>query len=162
MIRSILVIKGASNYSAVSEFANEVMKEWSKEHLVEVLDGSDFNKYHSKKAEILQGKKYDMIFSFNALALEEEPELMEYLLERKAVYCTQLLDHPLHHHSRLLGKYSKCLVLVPDFCHLEYLDRYYSNIPYIGFMAHGGSSYESIVPYAERKIDISFNSLCST
>lgn len=155
-IRSILVIKGASNYSSVSEFANAIIEEWKKKYVVEVLDGSDFYKYYEKKEEILRGKTYDVVFSFNALPLEEEPELVEYLLTGDTVYCTWLLDHPLHHHSRLLEIRSKCLVLVPDYNHMTYLDRYYPDIPYVGFLPHGGSTFEKRVPYRERKIPVSF------
>ena len=48
-IRSILVIKGASNYGSVTEFADEIMEEWKKDYSVEVLDGSDYDAYHRKK-----------------------------------------------------------------------------------------------------------------
>ncbi len=167
-VRRILVIMGATNYGSVKKFAHALIAEWRKQYSVEVLDGSDFEQYARKKEEILQGKsvngcqgsrqdgKYDLIFAFNALALEEEKELIAYLLEGGAAYCTQLLDHPLYHHSRLLEASPRCRVLVPDANHLAYLKAYYPNIPDVGFLPHGGSASGEWIPYEDRDIQISF------
>lgn len=155
-IRRILVILGATNYGSVKGFADAMMAEWGKTHSVEVLDGSDFNQYARKKEEIFRGKKYDFIFAFNALALEEEKELVAYLLEGGGRYCTQLLDHPLYHHGRLVEAPPRCKVLVPDADHLSYLKKYYPNIHDAGFLPHGGSGFGTWIPYEDRDIQISF------
>lgn len=156
-IHSILVIKGASNYNVVLEFANELIREWEKTCQVEVLDGSDRESYETKKKEILNGKKYDLIFSFNALAWEEEPELMKLLMQGKTIYATQLLDHPLHHHTRLVKMTAgRCVVFVPDYNHLTYLKQYYPNITECAFMPHGGSLGDEPVSYQQRKQKVVF------
>lgn len=156
-MQSILVVKGASNYGVVLQFADEMIQEWKKDCIVDVLDGSTFEQYEQKKQEIMRGAVYDMVFSFNALAVEEEPELMEYLLSAGAVYVTQLLDHPLHHHTRLqrLCK-EKSVVFVPDYNHLEYIRRYYPNIRCSAFLPHGGSVCAAKQPYSRREIAVLF------
>lgn len=156
-MQSILVVKGASNYGVVLQFADEMIQEWKKDCIVDVLDGSTFEQYEQKKQEIMRGAVYDMVFSFNALAVEEEPELMEYLLSAGAVYVTQLLDHPLHHHTRLqrLCK-EKSVVFVPDYNHLEYIRRYYPNICCSAFLPHGGSVCAVKQPYSRRETAVLF------
>lgn len=156
-IHSVLVVKGVSNYNVVLEFADEMVQEWEKTCQVEFLDGNNLEDYQAKKNEIMNGKKYDLVFSFNALAWEEEPELMRVLMQGHTIYATHLLDHPLHHHTRLMKMDgSKCVVFAPDQYHVSYVKQYYPHIRHCAFMPHGGSSIKRRIPYQQREHAVVF------
>lgn len=155
-LKSILILKGKSTYDSTIRFLNEMHQEWEKMGL-DVAELSIYNElqYRKIRQEILSGRQFDVVLSFNGMMLENE--LMQNLLQNsKPVYCTMLMDHPMHHHDRLISSYSKIFVLSPDYRHVEYLEKYYPNIWAEAFLPHGGCEAKNIRPYRDREILISF------
>lgn len=65
------------------------------------------------------------------------------------------VDHPYWYHNILMRMPATGIVLCIDRNHMNYVDRFYSNIPSNGFLAHGGTALcPNCKPMTERKIDV--------
>lgn len=68
-----------------------------------------------------------------------------------------LMDHPFWYHDMMMRTPSTGIVLCVDRNHMNYVNRFYPNIPSNGFLAHGGITFSGThKPIAERKIDIMY------
>ena len=66
-----------------------------------------------------------------------------------------LVDHPYWYHNILMRMPATGIVLCIDRNHMNYVDRFYPNIPSNGFLAHGGTALcPTCKPIPERKIDV--------
>ena len=80
----------------------------------------------------------------------------ENMWEALGIPCINILvDHPYWYHNILMRMPNTGIVLCIDRNHMNYVDRFYPNIPSNGFLAHGGTAFCSgCKPMAERKIDV--------
>lgn len=66
-----------------------------------------------------------------------------------------LVDHPYWYHNILMRMPATGIVLCIDRNHMNYVNRFYPNISYNGFIAHGGTSFCQVhKPMSARKIDV--------
>lgn len=66
-----------------------------------------------------------------------------------------LVDHPYWYHNILMRMPATGIVLCIDRNHMDYVNRFYPNIPSNGFIAHGGTSLSSVhKPVSERNTDV--------
>lgn len=65
-----------------------------------------------------------------------------------------LMDHPFHYRSALLSAPKNCAVLCCDRNHVDYIMRFFPNIPMVAFLPHGGNHFEAGGPLDERPIDV--------
>lgn len=155
-MKNILFIIGKSQYDSTKLFLTEMAEALKdKEFNVDILTAYDEEDFVSKRKS-LDMHNYHAIFTVNGMALEPGSTLGRVLLQNNVLYCTMLMDHPYIHHRRLQNQYEHIFVMSPDMEHTDYLDRYYSNIRYTGFLPHAGCRAENIRPYSEREIPVSF------
>lgn len=155
-MKKILFIIGKSQYDStklfMTEMAEAMRDRGSDVDILTVYDEEDF----VSKRKSLDMQNYHVIFTVNGMALEPGSTLGKALLQNDVLYCTMLMDHPYIHHRRLQNPYGNIFVMSPDMEHTDYLDRYYSNIRYTGFLPHAGCRAQNIRPYSEREIPVSF------
>lgn len=66
-----------------------------------------------------------------------------------------LMDHPFCHKKALDNAPGNAIVLCPDMNHMRYLQRFYPQIPMVGFLPHGGKLLDrQLKPISKRSIDI--------
>lgn len=80
----------------------------------------------------------------------------ENMWEVLGIPCVNIfVDHPYWYHNILMRMPSTGIVLCIDRNHMEYVNRFYPDIPSNGFLAHGGVSLSSAhIPISERKTDV--------
>lgn len=150
-IKKVLILKGFSQYDVLRHFCDEMLQSLcSLGCLTTMLDLTSIN------PEILTSvlfNNYDMIFSFNSIGIE-----LYNFMEHKPLFWSFLVDHPFHHHSRLQQIDGNVMVSCIDRRHVEYIDKYYKNIPWTCFMPHGGTTSEPLrhIPYIDRKYNVVF------
>ncbi len=132
----VLVIKGQSNYGQIRYAIDEMIEGFlGKGCLVTILDLiRDEGERLRLREEYLSD--YDLIFSMNLVGIEL---YQNYKFKEDAVFWGYLEDHPFHHHSRLSRAGKGVFISCCDRKQVEYVDRYYSKIPWVSFMPHGGS-----------------------
>lgn len=154
-MEKILFIYGKSQYDSTRFFLEEMREEISRLGVdTEVLDAHD--ECFEEKRRQVAGESFDAVITMNGMLLEQGSSLGKALLRDDVIYVTMLMDQPLIHHGRMKNGYPYSFVLCPDTDHVAYLERYYPQIWCEGFLAHAGCKAEKIVPYKERKFDISF------
>lgn len=143
-IKKMLIIKGNGQYFVLNEFIDELIAAFRELGIcVEeyVLGGESYfanNKYCSYS-------EYDMIFAFNAVALEGI--VSENIKNDNTLIWSFLVDHPYHHTERLLSRGNNHYVSCVDRNHVKFIKRYFPNINDTGFIAHGAS-----IPKREGKL----------
>ncbi len=148
-MKKVLVIKGTSQYDQFRFVCDEMFTAFTNLGcLVTLLDCKYFD-FTSVNKELFAD--YDLIFSFNGIGIELYNAML-----KKPMFWTFLVDHPFHHNSRLKQINDNVMVSCIDRRHVEYIDRYYKNIPWTCFMPHGGITGEAFhrIPYTERKYGV--------
>lgn len=155
-IKTILLLIGKSTYDSTLRFLQEMREAWRRMGL-EVAELNSYNElqYQKVRRDILEGRQFDMVFSFNGMMLEN-PLINRIFQNGSPLYCTMLMDHPMIHHARLQSTYSNIFVFSPDYYHVQYLEQYYPNIRAEAFLPHGGCTARQIRPFSERDILLSF------
>lgn len=76
--------------------------------------------------------------------------------EQLQIPCINILvDHPYWYHSMLLDSPNTSVLLCVDRNHMNYIQRFYPNIPINGFLPHGGTAMENIpTPISQREISV--------
>lgn len=93
---------------------------------------------------------------FNNLAFNLELNNGKNIWEELGIPCINILmDHPFCYRDALEKAPSNSVVLCIDKKHMDYLQRFYPNIPIVGFLPHGGICLDqNPMPIAEREIDL--------
>lgn len=94
--------------------------------------------------------------TFNNLAFHLEVVQGKNIWEELHIPCINILvDHPNLYPKALESVPSNAVVICIDRKHMDYLQRFYPNIPAIGFLPHGGKvSEQALMPINEREIDV--------
>lgn len=121
----------------------------------------DFDLQQSAKSlgllhEYMQAGPITAMIAFNSLFFGMTTPSGENLWEVLGIPCVNILvDHPYWYHNILMRMPATGIVLCIDRNHMDYVNRFYPNIPSNGFLAHGGTSLGmSHKPVRERAIDV--------
>lgn len=150
----VLILKGGSQYGVLRDFADAVGSGMEQLGMhIDVYD-SCVMETHQEEMLFYQLQEYDFILSFNGMLLGMQDEIIS---NPNTLFWSFLVDHPYHHHLRLLSKCNNHYVSCIDRKHVEYVKQYYPNIKNCGFMPHGGNvpDYE-LRPFEERSYDVVF------
>lgn len=147
----ILIIKGTSQYDQFRHICDEMLQSFC--NLGCIASMLDLNSINPTSTDLEFISDYDILFSFNGIGIE-----LYNSLKNRPFFWTFLVDHPFYHHSRLKLIDDKVMVSCIDRRHVEYIDRYYKNIPWTCFMPHGGLTGEPMpeIPYDDRKYSVIF------
>lgn len=96
------------------------------------------------------------MLAFNSLFFGMTLPSGENMWEVLGIPCINILvDHPYWYHNILMRMPANGIVLCIDRNHMNYVNRFYPNIPLNGFIAHGGASLCTVhKPISERKTDV--------
>ncbi len=150
-IKNILIVKGGTQYGVLNVFADSLAEGFKKLHMgISVFDATLGLEHPNNLSAI--NSDYDMIFSFNCMALD----IADILIKRpNTLVWSFLVDHPYQHHPRLLSKCNNHIISCVDKKHADYANSYYSNIDHTFFIPHGGNpSPISLIPYENRCYEI--------
>ena len=76
--------------------------------------------------------------------------------EQLQIPCINILvDHPYWYHSLLMDSPNTSIMLCVDRNHMNYIQRFYPNIPMNGFLPHGGTAMKGLpTPISQREISV--------
>lgn len=96
--------------------------------------------------------------TFNNLAFNLELVPGKNIWEELGIPCINILmDHPFCYPEALKNAPKNAVVLCVDKKHMDYITRFYPQIPMVGFLAHGGICLEKEpIPILERDIDVMY------
>lgn len=96
--------------------------------------------------------------TFNNLAFNLELVPGKNIWEELQIPCINILmDHPFCYPQAMTNAPANAIVLCMDKKHMDYLTRFYPQIPTVGFLAHGGIYLDKEpIPIRERKIDVMY------
>lgn len=96
------------------------------------------------------------MIAFNSLFFKMTLPSGENMWEALGIPCINILvDHPYWYHDLLTRMPATGIVLCIDRNHMNYVERFYPNIPAVGFLPHGGASPRTAIkPISERGIDV--------
>lgn len=106
--------------------------------------------------EYMQNGPITAMIAFNSMFFGMTLPSGGNMWESLGIPCINILvDHPYWYHNILMRMPNTGIVLCIDRNHMNYVDRFYSNIPSSGFIAHGGTAFcAAPKPISERKIDV--------
>jgi Uncharacterized protein conserved in bacteria len=106
--------------------------------------------------EYMQSGPVTAMIAFNSLFFGMTIPSGENMWEVLEISCVNILvDHPYWYHNMLMRMPATGIVLCIDRSHMDYVNRFYPNIPSNGFLAHGGTSLcASHKPVKERGTDV--------
>ncbi len=141
----------------INLFSNE-LKAGLKELGYEIFD---FDLRESTRSlgllyQYIQEKPVTAMIAFNSQFFGMRSPSGENVWEVLGIPCINILvDHPYWYHNILLKMPATGIVLCIDKNHMNYVERFYPNIPFNGFLAHGGTgTCEPIKPITTRKIEV--------
>lgn len=104
----------------------------------------------------MQESPITAMLAFNSPFFGMELPSGENVWETLGIPCINILvDHPYWYHDILMRMPSTGIVLCIDRNHMNYVNRFYPNIPSNGFLAHGGTAFcPHPKPVATREIDV--------
>lgn len=106
--------------------------------------------------EFMQTGSVTAMIAFNSLFFGMTIPSGENMWEVLGIPCVNILvDHPYWYHNILMRMPATGIVLCIDRNHMNYVNRFYPNIPSNGFLAHGGTSLcTDHKPVSVRKIEV--------
>lgn len=150
-IKKIVIILGQTQYEVLTRFAEKLFDGFQKLGIdVDVIDNRYPYKFETNKLL----SDYDMFFSFNGMG---KRELTEGCLHNPNILVWKFfVDHPLYQDKRLLNVQRNTISSFIDMKHVSYVKEMYPNNPYVFFTPHGGELYNNVIPFSERRHNISF------
>ena len=125
--------------------------------------GYETFEFDTSNMQMSLGKMYDFIkktvkavITFNNLGYNMELVEGKNVWEQLGIPCINILmDHPFCHKKALDDSPSNAIVLCVDRNHMKYLQRFYPQIPIVGFLPHGGKNkFTEHKKIADRSIDV--------
>lgn len=153
--KRLVIITGV--YDTLDIFAKELMKEFRVlDYEVMEFNTSDMQDGLNHLLQFLQ-KPVKAAITFNNLGYNMELIAGQNMWEQLGIPCINILmDHPFFHKAALDKSPSNGIVLCPDRNHMKYVQRFYPNIPIVGYLPHGGIELEDVIKkdIKDRKIDV--------
>ena len=126
-------------YDTLDIFAYEMKKRLEERGYETMLfDSRDTVGSLSRLYEFIK-EKVTAVITFNNLGFNMELVAGQNIWDSLDIWCINILmDHPIYHKSALDNPPKKAVVLCPDRNHMKYVQRFFPNIPIVGFLPHGG------------------------
>ena len=150
--KRILMAQTNSQYDALNLFTRELAKGFrNRGYEVEIWQSEDDIKRPLER----YNTEYSFIFSFNA-GFGRIAVLEDLISDRNVPVWHFLVDHPMHHHERLLATGRNSIVSCIDRTHVEYVKKYYKNNQNVTFLPHFGIAPKEKRAFDTKKYDVSF------
>lgn len=109
-----------------------------------------------KELAMFAEKPVKAVITFNNLGFNMELSAGKNIWEELGIPCINILmDHPFCYKDALDHAPRNAVVLCTDRNHMRYLERFYPEIPMIGYLPHAGKELsQTRRPIAEREIDV--------
>lgn len=146
----------APDQDTLDIFTYELKKEFEKIGLeVMIFNSQDMEGSMIKLSEFIK-EPVKAVVTFNNLGFNMELIKGQNIWEQLQIPCINILmDHPFIHKKALDNAPANAVVICPDRNHMKFVQRFYPQIPIVGFLPHGGKAKDiSIKPICERSIDI--------
>lgn len=149
----IVLFEGA--YATLDLFTEEIHKELlRREYEVMVFDVNEYQKSLMSFAQFVQ-KPVDMVIAYNNLGFNMELVPGQNIWEQLNIpFVNILMDHPFHYKDALDKAPKNSCILCVDRKHVDYINRFWSSLKNVYFMAHGGAYVEKGKAWSERSIDV--------
>ena len=147
-----------SDVESFNYFTDRIVEELNKKnHECFVLDLRDMSRSGEHSFERFNSfleKKADAAIAFDGLGIKDRI-FVELWDSMNTLAINILMDHPFIHKKALDNAPANAVVICPDRNHMKFVQRFYPQIPIVGFLPHGGKAKDiSIKPICERSIDI--------
>lgn len=143
-------------YDTLDIFSYEMIPEFQRlGYEILTIDTTDMKKGLADLGAFIRTPVVAAI-TFNNLGFNMELTPGRNIWDDLRIPCVNILmDHPFCHKNALDAAPQNAVVLCPDRNHMRYLQRFYPQIPVVGFLPHGGKD-DHIVPepIQDRKLDI--------
>lgn len=149
----IVLFTGA--YDSLDLFTMDMADQFLKMgHEVMIYDVRDTAGSLNKFAVFASGK-IDFALGYNNLGFNMELSPGHNVWDDMGIlFINILVDHPFHYRTALLNAPRNCAVLCCDRNHVDYILRFFPNIPMAAFLPHGGTCLEPGDILANRSIDV--------
>lgn len=109
-----------------------------------------------KELSVFAEKPVKAVLTFNNLGFNMELRVGENIWEQLGIPCINILmDHPYCYRDALDCAPRNAIVLCTDRNHMRYLQRFYPQIPIVGYLPHAGKELPGPrLPIAARSIDV--------
>lgn len=151
-------------YDTLDLFAYELQREFELlGYETMIFDVKEMGESLRRLAEFAR-KPVKAAITFNNLGFNMELEAGVNIWEQLKIPCINILmDHPFCYKNALDTAPSNAIVLCTDRNHMNYLKRFYPEIPIIGYLPHAGKESASEKrPISERSIDVLYAGGLST
>ncbi len=148
--KTVLLIKGASQYNAMRDYLDEIADGFQQIGYQSVVIDAEHDFFLQEYKMATETFHIDYVFTCNANFYQECRDL------GNARYVTYLCDHPAQHRDRLKKLDEDAVVFVCDLLHIPYIRKYYPNIKRVCFIPTSGSYSKTYIPYKDRKYDVVF------
>lgn len=146
--KRILMAQTTTQYDALNLFTRELAKGFrNRGYEVEIWQSEDDIRRPLER----YATEYSFILSFNA-GFGRISVLEELISDRNVPVWHFLVDHPMHHHERLLGTGRNSIVSCIDRTHVEYVKKYYKNNQNVLFLPHFGIAPKGKKAFDEKNI----------
>lgn len=143
-------------YDTLDIFAYELMREFKQiGYEVMEFDSGDMQCSLGKLSDYIK-QPVTAVITFNNLGFNMELVEGKNIWDELGVWCVNILmDHPFCHKPALDQAPAHAIVLCPDKNHMNYVARFYPQIPMTGFLPHAGKEKTlELRPIADRSIDV--------
>lgn len=133
------------------DMADELVKMGHEVMLYNVKDTANALQEFAKFAS----KPIDFALGYNNLGFNMELTPGHNIWDDLGVlFINILMDHPFHYRTALMAAPKNCAVLVCDRNHVDYITRFFKNIPMVAFLPHGGNHFAPGPDIDKRHIDV--------
>ena len=131
-------------YDTLDIFTYELKKEFEKIGLeVMVFNSQDMEGSMIKLSEFIK-EPVKAVVTFNNLGFNMELIKGQNIWEQLQIPCINILmDHPFIHKKALDNAPTNSIVICPDRNHMKFVQRFYPQIPIVGFLPHGGKAKDA-------------------
>ena len=143
-------------YDTLDIFAYELMHEFKQiGYEVMEFDSRDMQRSLGKLSDFIK-KSVTAVITFNNLGFNMELVEGKNIWDELGIWCINILmDHPFCHKAALDQAPAHAIVLCPDKNHMNYVARFYPQIPITGFLPHAGKEKtQELKPITDRSIDV--------
>ena len=120
------------------------------------FDCSNLERTLSEFGGFLEKGPVNAAFTFNFYSTFMEISAKKIVWQQYNIpIITYLMDHPFCFDPNLKKMGENNIILCPDKNHMNYVSRFYPNVPVCGFLGHGGiEKYSKKKPIKDRKIEV--------
>lgn len=143
-------------YDTLDLFTYELKREFEHlEYETMIFDVREMEESLKKLAQFIE-RPVEAVITFNNLGFNMELRPGKNIWEELHIPCINILmDHPFCYHTALASAPKNAVALCTDRNHMNYISRFYPNIPVAGYLPHAGKEIQGVKrPIKERNIDV--------